>query len=402
MNRNNIIKLLTSQKYTKFMNISLNTMYLTLLLIVFKYLAKDKSSKYAGCYHSIMKNKYSGNVKKIIEDSILKISSLTDDIREIFDKINYDHEDIFHAIDIVSSLDKDEDLFVLAVEMTRRIRSSRIRRNYSVYKFISDLSNKEYKSVYAPFITDGLFQSFFNYKKIWGFSNTKENILFSFAILLSAGVHYDDIKLGYEKNGFSYFSDNMRYDVAIAELILNEMYGRKRLRNGIWGHSSITMVTIMDILHLLEKDGEGYILTPSGYLTRDKEKDVRKNLIEENNAVDAIIDMGNISPLSGVNMCLWIIKKNRKERNIFMAKYSYQNNDKLKELYFNRRSEKGVSKVIDLDDIIKYNLNPAVYIEDDYMRYYTDIAELKSQIEKKEFLLEDIKKRIEEKKGKFF
>ncbi len=402
MNKDSLIKLLTNQKYSKFINISSNTMYLTLLLIVFRYLAKDKSSKYAGCYHSIMKNKYSGNVKIIIEESILKISSLTDDIKEIFDAINYDHEDVFDAIDIVSSLESDEDFFILAVEMIRRIRSSRVRRNYSIYKFVSDLSNKEYRSVYAPFITDGLFQSFFNYKKIWGFSNAKENILFSFAVLLSTGIHYDNIKLGYEEDGFSYFSDNMRYEVAIAELVLNEMHGRKRLRNGILGRSSLTMATIMDILHLLEENGEGYILTPSGYLTRDKERDMRKNLIEENNVVDAIIDMGNISPLSGVNMCLWIIKKNRGRKDIFMGKYSYQNSNKLKELYFNRKSEKGVSKVIDVDDVIKYNLNPAVYIEDDYMVYDTDIAKLKLEIEKKEHLLDDIKKKIENRKGKLF
>jgi type I restriction enzyme M protein len=148
----------------------------------------------------------------------------------------------------------------------------------------------------------------------------------------------------------------------------NDAYARN-----IYGtppQSKADFAFIEHIVCSLNEKGKAAILLPHGILFRDEEKELRGKMIEDN-VIEAIIGLGpNLFYNSPMESCIMILNKNKNSANknkIFFIdainenekfekknRLSKQNIKNISELYKNFKSDKKISRLVDIKEIEKH------------------------------------------------
>lgn len=161
---------------------------------------------------------------------------------------------------------------------------------------------------------------------------------------------------------------------------------------------------ILSILNLLSNTGKALIVLPLGTLFKDSTQTIRQRIIE-NDWLEGIVALPEKMFLTtGIPVCLWIINKNKENRDknkVFMVdasndykkegKFNKWNKERTIENYINRIEEENISRYRNIDDISKvdYNLSLNKNIIQNKENVEIDIFKLNEDIK---MLLESIQK----------
>ena len=151
-------------------------------------------------------------------------------------------------------------------------------------------------------------------------------------------------------------------------------------------------------LHFLNDDGVMAIILSYGVLFRDgAEAHIRKKLVQYG-YVDTVIGLpGNLFLSSGVPVCVLVLKKNRKSKDILFINASSEENferrirqnrlrnedvDKIVETYQYRKEEERYSRCVSVKEIAEndYNLRISRYINTVSSRLNIDMMELDKEL----------------------
>ncbi len=169
------------------------------------------------------------------------------------------------------------------------------------------------------------------------------------------------------------------------------------------------------ISHMVETavadGGRAGVVVPHGVLFREgSEKKIRKQLIEEDNCLDAIVGLPqNMFYGTGIPAAILIFKKNRKNKDILFidasADYASVKNqnilrdkdiEKIVKTYKARKSIAGYSYLASMQELKDndYNLNIPRYVDNFKQKSEIDIEKTQKEIEELETKLTKVRKKI--------
>lgn len=153
---------------------------------------------------------------------------------------------------------------------------------------------------------------------------------------------------------------------------------REKFKYGIPPKNIGDYAFISHMLNSLSKEGKMAVVLPHGVLFRQVEKEIRKNIIEQN-LIDTIIGLpSNLFYSTSIPVVIIIFRKNKSEKNILFIEASreFEKNrgknilsnkiiEKIVRVYKNREEIEGYSKIAKLEEIEKneFNLNIKKYVE---------------------------------------
>jgi len=152
---------------------------------------------------------------------------------------------------------------------------------------------------------------------------------------------------------------------------------------------------ISSIINLLTEDGKAVIVLPLGILFKDSTQKIRQQFIE-NDWIEGVINMpSNMFYTTGIPVCLWVINKNKDEKDkkkIFMinADNDFTKSGTINEWeyeksvsnYDNRHIEEGYSEYVTLETLKEndFNLSVSRYVYKEEEMEEIDIKALNSEI----------------------
>ena len=376
----------------------------SLCLVILKYIENEKKSlsmydeKFSINYLAltygkmIQASEIANYVNQLEYEKKLDRGLISETIEYTFAKLGEDN--VIQLCKLLSEIDLNDNktCFDFAVKMIEKViaetgkSAGLIGTNYSLAKLEAKLLNVENgQKVYDPYCGTGLSSNLAadNKGKIYIQDNNAGIICIATILTLLNNTTIGIIKCG--DSVLSPISQEEKYDKIIMEPPFGIRYEKNYMEhidsNSVI-YSEIFDAETLAIRHAickLKDDGMAIVLMPMGVLFKSgKTGEVRERLVKDN-YIDTIIELpGGIIPGTGVPSALIVLKKDKRNNDIFMIdskgffekdnkKSIFINDDKITEIASVFRNNKGIeeiSKMVSLDEILNndYNLCPMQYL----------------------------------------
>ena len=234
------------------------------------------------------------------------------------------------------------------------------------------VEKKEKAKIYDPMYSSGNFlikASEIAKVKIFGEeSNIEYYSIFQTRILLKE-IEEEEVK-----------TEVMKFDYAILNPPFSQKNWKKRIKNtkifdeyGLSDNAVGDYAYVLSTLEKLKENGKMAVILPHGVLFRENEKNVRKTLIEKNE-IKAIIGLPeNLFYNTRISVIVLIIEKNRKEEDVLFIEASnefetrkgnyiltQEHQNKMIDVYQNKKEIEGFSRVVQKEEIRKKDFNLSI------------------------------------------
>jgi type I restriction enzyme M protein len=161
------------------------------------------------------------------------------------------------------------------------------------------------------------------------------------------------------------------YEFALNESLVNGSTGRWQY--GVPKKGDGDVAFLLTIIDLLNRNGKAGVVLPLGTLFKDSTQKIRKALIAEDLIEGLVVLPGNMFQTTGIPVVMWILNKNKKDCDkgkIFMVNSSSEfikkgvlnewQEENTHVNYLGRIEEEGLSRYVELDEIIENDFNLSV------------------------------------------
>lgn len=184
---------------------------------------------------------------------------------------------------------------------------------------------------------------------------------------------------------------NLKYNGDIKKLEEDQRYKKYKLPK-----RNTDYLFLLDMLYNLTNNG--IIVTtvsPQTLFTEGPEKNIRKQLIE-NNHIDAVIKLPQLYNKTSIEPIILIMKKERNTKNIIFidatkeytknghtTQLSQENIEKINKIYYERKEKEKIAHIATKEEIIanNYNLTTKMYV-DTYEKLNINIKTTKNELKK--------------------